>query len=343
MNKQVLQLRPQSLPWMRVDILLLQIFALIGLVLGCGGCTPLLTHAISSAPNRFLPVVGTSNAVPVMQDMLGIDDHLWIEAGPPQASLAVSIIEPVKKAQPPRGTVLVVHGIGAKSFWMMGIARQLSQDGYRAVLVDLRGHGGSTGGRLTYGVREAQDLSQVIDELERRQLIAGKLGVYGISYGATTAVHLAGVDPRVAAVVAVAPFSSMRAEVPHYVRTFLPGVGHLIPEQTFQQAIDDAGHKGKFDPNQADAALAIQQTIAPVLLVHGTADVLVPKAHSLRIHAAARDHSKVLLVPGTGHIGIWFDPTGDVKAHTREWFDHWLAGLQPSQPVVFDVTEANKG
>lgn len=226
--------------------------------------------------------------------------------------------------------------------WMLGVARQLSQDGYRAVLVDLRGHGGSTGGWLTYGVREAKDLSQVIDELERRRLLAGKLGVYGISYGATTAIHLAGVDSRVDAVVAVAPFSSMREEVPHYMRMLLPGVGNLIPDQTIQQAIDAAGRDGGFDPNRADAALAIQQTTAPVLLIHGTDDELVPKSHSLRIHNAARDHSKVVLVPGTGHIGIWFDPTGDVKVHTREWFDHWLAAKR-SRPVVFGVARLTPG
>ena len=51
--------------------------------------------------------------------------------------------------------------------------------GYRAVLVDLRGHGRSTGKYLTYGVQEAQDISQVIDALEQQQLIAGEIGVLG--------------------------------------------------------------------------------------------------------------------------------------------------------------------
>ena len=51
--------------------------------------------------------------------------------------------------------------------------------GYRVALVDLRGHGRSTGEYLTYGVREAQDVSQVIDAMEQQQLIAGTIGVFG--------------------------------------------------------------------------------------------------------------------------------------------------------------------
>ena len=81
--------------------------------------------------------------------------------------------------------------------------------GFALVLL-LVPHGHSTGEWLTYGPREAEDLSQVIDELDRRKLLEGRLGVYGISYGATTAIHLAAIDPRVEAVVAVAPFGSMR-------------------------------------------------------------------------------------------------------------------------------------
>ena len=34
------------------------------------------------------------------------------------------------------------------------------------MLVDLRGHGGSSGRWLTYGVVESRDLSQLIDQLE---------------------------------------------------------------------------------------------------------------------------------------------------------------------------------
>ena len=207
---------------------------------------------------------------------------------------------------------------------MLGTARGLAEAGYRTVLVDLRGQGASSGKYLTYGVREAADLAQVIDELERRGLVVGKLGVYGISYGATTSIHLAGRDPRISAVVAVAPFSNMRDEAPHFVRTMAPGVGALISDATYDRAIDEAGRQAGFDPQAADAVPAIRRTTAPVLLLHGTHDWVVPAWHSARLHQAARDHSELVLIPGLGHTTIWLDPNNEVALRTRDWFRWWL-------------------
>ena len=230
--------------------------------------------------------------------------------------------------------MLVIHGIFARSVTMMSTAKALSQAGYRAVLVDLRGHGRSSGEYLTFGVQEAKDLSQVIDALQERGLVAGKIGVYGISYGATTSIHLAGVDPRVQAVVAVAPFSTMRDEVPHFGRTMVPGVGTAIPEETYQEAITEAGQKAGFDPDEASAVAAIQRTTAPVLIMHGTDDKVVPCWHGVRLHEAARDHSRLVLIPGIGHTGVWFDHSGEVADRACAWFDRYLAGRNRSHADV---------
>lgn len=115
---------------------------------------------------------------------------------------------PVAGAPSPRGTILVLHGIRDRKTNMLGVGRLLSQNGFRAILIDLRGHGDSSGDRLTCGIVEARDLSQVVDELSRRGLLSGALGVYGPSYGGAVAIQLAALDPRVRAVAAVSTFSS---------------------------------------------------------------------------------------------------------------------------------------
>jgi pimeloyl-ACP methyl ester carboxylesterase len=291
------------------------------------GCVSTLSCVIATAPNIRKPdALLEVERAPLSESLLGIDDHFRVDVGPPAAKLSVSIIEPAERDAPPRGTILVLHGMGARSAWMHGTASDLADAGYRAVLVDLRGHGASTGDRLTYGLREALDLTMVIDQLEARRMLAGELGVYGISYGATTAIHLAGLDERVRAVVAVAPFSDMRSEVSHYVRTIgLPGVGPFLSEKYIQAAVDDAGRINGFSPDRADAAIAIQYTDAPVLLIHGKADVIIPCAHSERLHAAAPDHSELLLMPGLGHVTVWVDPLGQVGRASEQWFERYLA------------------
>jgi pimeloyl-ACP methyl ester carboxylesterase len=295
--------------------------------LGASGCCGSLAEVMVSAPNRLNPFVTETNPLPPVESLAGVDQQFQMRVGPPEASLSVSVIEPAASAQPPKGTILVLHGIHARSFWMLPQAEALAEAGYRAVLVDLRGHGRSTGEYLTFGLREARDLSQVIDVLQGRGLVAGQIGVYGVSYGATTSIHLAGRDPRVRAVVAVAPFSTMRDEVPQYGRTMVPGVGEMISDEAYQHAIDAAGGLARFDPDRANAIEAIQRTTAQVLLIHGTNDWVVPQEHSIRLHEAARDHSQVVSVPWHGHVAVWLDPTGEIAVRARAWFDRWLGAF----------------
>ncbi|NQU26546.1 MAG: alpha/beta fold hydrolase [Candidatus Nealsonbacteria bacterium] len=299
----------------------------VTIMAAAGGCTSPLAEMMVTAPNRLNPYVTAANPLPPIECLVGVDEQFRVQVGPPEATLSVSIIEP-SDSNRPKGTILVIHGILARSLWMLDTAKTLSNAGYRAVLVDLRGHGRSTGGLLTFGVQEARDLSQVIDTLEDRNLVDGPIGVYGISYGATTSIHLAGRDRRVKAVVAVAPFSTVRDEIPHFGRVMVPGIGWVIPEQTYQRAIDEAGRLARFDPDRDTALEAIRRTSAPVLLMHGTNDWVVPHRHSERLHAAAPGHSELVSVPWYGHTVIWIDPTSEVARRTRAWFDRWLTAPQ---------------
>ncbi|MFQ5734717.1 MAG: alpha/beta hydrolase [Planctomycetaceae bacterium] len=299
-----------------------RLFILLALL--AGGCAESLGRAMVTAPHQFNPFARPKRYSPPVRYALGIDQQFEVDVGPPDATLAVSVVEPIDSKQP-RGTILVLHGIWNESFWMLGTAKMLAEEGFRAVLVDLRGHGRSTGDWLTYGVREAKDLSQVIDALERRDLIAGNLGVYGISYGATTSIHLAGGDPRITAVVAVAPFSRMRDEVPDYARTMLPGVERFVSEDRLREAVDAAGRHADFNPDRSDAVAAIRRTRARVMILHGSDDWLVPPYHALRLYEAGRDHCEFVLLPMTGHVSIWFDADGEVARQTKRWFGRWLA------------------
>jgi pimeloyl-ACP methyl ester carboxylesterase len=294
-------------------------------VLEARGASP-LAQVIASVPNRINPWAAEASPLPPIERLLGVDQQFWVKVGPPEASLSVSVVEPRGKSPSPRSTILVLHGVLARSAKMLPAARAIADSGYRVVLVDLRGRGRSSGKYMTFGLQEAKDLSQVIDALERRDLLAGNLGVYGISYGATTSIHLAAMDRRVRAVVAIEPFSTAREEVPHFARVMAPGIGLLVPDKTFQRSLDEAGRIANYDPDEADAVKAIQRTSAPVLIVHGTNDWIVPHQQSERLHAVALDHSELISVPYLGHVALWVDPGGHVVQRACGWFDRWLGG-----------------
>jgi pimeloyl-ACP methyl ester carboxylesterase len=297
--------------------------AIIAAAIACiAGCACPLSCLMVSAPNRFSLLAGTCNPLPPMESWVA-DRHFWVRVGPPEARLSVSVIEPDGGA--PRGTVLVLHGIYVRSITMLPQARSLARAGYRAVLVDLRGHGRSTGKYLTYGVREAQDLSQVIDAMQAQGLIAGPIGVWGISYGATTAIHLAACDPRVRAVVAVEPFGMLRPEVRHFGRLLMPEATCFLSDAQFDQIVDKAAAKAGFDPDGADAVDAIAETSAPVLLMHGTDDWIVPYWNSVALQQAAPAGSERIPIFGGGHASLWFDRNRHVSSNAIQWFDRWLS------------------
>jgi alpha-beta hydrolase superfamily lysophospholipase len=235
--------------------------------------------------------------------------EMRIAVGPPPAVLSITVADVAS----PKGTVFVLHGIRQPKESLQGWAQWLAQVGYRALSIDSRGHGRSTGDSLTYGVQESLDLTQVLDALQARQIATDDIGVMGHSYGAATAIEWAARDPRVKAVVAVAPFSSLRAVVPG----FLPVP---LPTGLVRRAIDLAGVRGGFDPDAASPEVAITRTRARVLLVHGRADTRIPSWHSERIRAAAPHRSEIVLVDGERHGSVAGAPATRLADRAAAWF-----------------------
>jgi dipeptidyl aminopeptidase/acylaminoacyl peptidase len=212
--------------------------------------------------------------------------------------------------------------MGKESLVPVGLA--LSDAGYRTVLVDLRGHGASSGRYLTYGAVEAADATLVLDAVAASGEPLGCVGAYGFSYGASVALELGARDPRVKAVVAVSPFASLREVFGDYRRKYLPAPLRLIPDAWFDAAIDDASRIASFDPDASAPLLAVRQSRASMLLIHGAADSQVPERHSRALAAAAGGRAERISIPGADHDDMPADATGIVRRQTVAWFERML-------------------
>jgi len=272
--------------------------------------------AIVYAPNFGKPAGRLNETHSAQLSVWGISQQFQLDVGPPFARLSVWLMEP---QGPVRGTVVVLHGIRDSKASMLGMGRLLAAGGYRPVLVDLRGHGQSSGDWLTYGVLDSQDLSQVLDALHHRDLLAEPVGVFGCSYGAATAIQFAAHDPRVRSVVAVAPFATLHGAVHSYARLF--GMAFILPRATIDRAVEDAGEIGHFLPSEASPLRAIGQTSARVLLIHGEADWKIPLRSSQQLHAAAPNRSRLIVLKGAGHDSIMRAVRKTSMASILAWFD----------------------
>ena len=282
--------------------------------------------AIALAPNARLPwkrpqVLNTGAAL----SGRGVVP-LRIPLGNTEGELVSWIVEPpvgVAKA-----TVVLLHGVRMDKRSLLPMALAVSDAGYWAVMVDLRGHGESGGDYLTYGAADAADISRLLDALQSDGLALGGVGIYGFSYGAVAAIDVAARDTRVVSVVAVAPFCSLRQVIGDYRRKYLPEVLRLVPDSWFQSAVDDAGWWAGFDADAAAPLRSVANTRAEVLLIHGDADTQVPLRHSQSLAQASAGRAHLVVVPGATHDAMPIDASRIIRDRTVAWFDGSLAAAR---------------
>jgi len=337
--------------------------ALAVLALAFSGCTTeILARTIVRAPNS----AGTPQMLrdPKMAELFRrtyAADFL-VPVGPPPAKLSVAVLEPgdyhlqhslvlvpnphgggradyklswtfLDPSAPkvkPRGTIVLLHGVLVTKEYMVHWAVYLAQQGYRTVLVDLRGHGRSSGNWITFGAVERTDLKQVLDELRRRGLAGGPVGVLGISYGAAVAIDWAAIDPRVGSVVALEPFSDPRRAIIEFSRGYAPDQVKGVTDAQFAAAEARAARLAGFTWADADVLRAAGKLRVPVLFFHGGGDTWLPPSHSRALLAAAPPGSRLRIVAEDNHLTLSarLDP---IAAEVSRWFGAHL-GVPASLP-----------
>lgn len=227
---------------------------------------------------------------------------------------------PRTAAQPrsaPRGTVILLHGWMMDGNSLLPWSLTLAQAGYRTIALDLRNHGHSGTGLSGYGTRESDDVVQVIGELRQRGEIVGPLYLFGVSYGAATALFSADkLGDQVAGVVALESFANagrgIRDMVPHMLAESPHGwQGRAVSEymrwrygsQDLDQVIAAADQQLGLDLDRLDVAPAVSDSRACVLLLHGDADRHIPVAHG-RLLAASAPRAHYLELHEEDHLSL---------------------------------------
>lgn len=186
-------------------------------------------------------------------------------------------------APPPRAgapVVLYLHGnaggLGARA----GKVRPFIDRGFGVLLLAWRGFSANPGSPTEHGLYE--DGRAAMRFLDAAGVPPGQRALYGESLGSGVAVQLA-VESRVGAVVLEAAFSSMvDAASAHY--PIFP-VSWLV--------------KDRFD-----SAAKIGAVQAPVLVLHGERDRVVPARLGRKLFAAARDPKEARYYPDGSHADL---------------------------------------
>lgn len=206
----------------------------------------------------------------------------------------------------PERAVVLVHGWGGdrSDEHVLQTAEIYADAGYSALMLDLRGHGGSEAVRRTLGDRETQDVRAALSWLEERGFESGETVLHGFSMGAATVVESApGTD--VAAVVEEAGYADLplllEDEIP--ARSGLPGFftpGVFLASDLFLGL--DAG---EVIPREAAATLSERDV--PLFIIHSTTDEVVPYEHA-RLFRQAYPEAELWRLEGYDHVEAYTHP-----------------------------------
>jgi len=189
---------------------------------------------------------------------------------------------------PRHATIVYLHGVADNRGSAAGPIARFLPLGYDVIAYDSRAHGESGGDACTYGFYEKQDLHRVIDT------IAGPVILIGASLGGAVALQEASEDSRVTAVVAAETFSDLRTIATERAPW-------IFTHGQIDRAFELAQREARFDVDAVSPARAAARIEAPVLLIHGDADVDTPPAHSQRVFEQLKGPKQLILVAGAGH------------------------------------------
>lgn len=186
--------------------------------------------------------------------------------------------------EPGRAVLVYFHGNGGSLWNRRSRAQLLTQDGRGLLLVSYRGYSGSTGAPTEPGLREDARAAHawVSERVEPQRVV-----LYGESLGSGVAVRLASERQAngrpVGGVVLEAPYTST-ADVAKLTYWFVP-IDLLMRDQF----------------RSIDLIAGIE---APLLVLHGERDGIIPIGLGQKLYEAAREPKRFVRLPGVSHLDV---------------------------------------
>lgn len=177
-----------------------------------------------------------------------------------------------------RPTVLYFHGNAGNLSERSPRFEQILASGFGFLVVSYRGYPGSGG--FPSEAALFSDALEIFDWLDER---AGDIVVHGESLGTGIATYVAAERPALALVLE-APYTAA-LDIAAVTYPWLP-VSFLMRDPFVSRE-------------------HIKRVEEPLLVVHGTADRVIPVEHGRKLFEAAGEPKKLVIIEGAGHADLW--------------------------------------
>jgi fermentation-respiration switch protein FrsA (DUF1100 family) len=208
------------------------------------------------------------------------------------------------RAQPAQPTLLYFHGNGGNLALRAERVRKYLQRGRGMFMMSYRGYSGSTGGPSE--AANVADARLAYDALVMEGVRPDDIILYGESLGSGVATRIAA-EKQVGGLILDAPFTSaVDVGARHYP---------ILPVRPLLH-------------DRYDTIRWIGQVTAPLLVVHGGRDAVIPIAMGRQVFDAAKGPKEFAAFPEAGHEDHYLYGSYDV---IEDWIDQLWAGRQEHQ------------
>lgn len=211
----------------------------------------------------------------------------------------------VPPPQRDRPVLAYFHGNGGNLENRASRLRRFAAEGWGVLMLEYRGYGGNPGTPSEAGF--AADARAAMAFLDRQGIPDARRAVYGESIGTGVAVHLAAGRP-VAALVLESPYTS----ITDLARRRFP----WLPVRLLLR-------------DRFDSLAQIARVRAPLLVLQGGRDGIVPPELGQALFQAALEPKRMWAVPAAGHDNLMDYGAADVVAgFLKQWMPGGMSALQ---------------
>ena len=269
--------------------------------------------------------------VPPARYQLTVTQHPGVHRGRPTAEFRFDRQVPAPphpNLPQPLGTVFLLHGYGLSQGSMLPWALLCGDLGWQSILVDLRGHGRSTGHRISFGPAELDDLDALLAHLDAQAPLPRPIVVLGVSFGGALALQWTASQPALDSAIAIAPYPRLAPAIERIRDEFAPGVPRCLVRAAARSIPGLLG----LQPGELDPVAHLRPRAPDALLMASTHDAIAPPRDVEELQVACLDGSSLAVVHGPPHEELQFrlDLLG---AHVRRWLGD-AAANGPTAPAT---------
>jgi hypothetical protein len=254
--------------------------------------------AMYAAQRRFMYFPDPVRTSPVVAGLSGVSE---IVIPTPDGEKLVAWYGAARPGQP---TLLYLHGNGGSLALRSETMRKYLEHGRGMLMLAYRGFSGSTGSPSE--AANVADAKLAYDRLTSMGVKPNDIILYGESLGSGVAIQVAK-EKTVEGLILDAPYTSI-LELASAQFPWLP-VSLLLKDRY-------------------ESIKYIRDIHAPIFILHGDADEIVPVEMGRRLFAAANEPKEIKIIRGGGHV-IHDGPS-------FEYVNRWIDRLRASKPRAND-------